>query len=162
MTSSARARFFPLPLKQSTISIHPQAIHRKNFPNSSKVLFHFTDSKKQQQQQQQQIPRSLIHIRESIDQIMTEWTKKQYNAYYNAYMPWIEDKYLAWFGENKTSYTAKGVCVRNPLPKTLSFPRSFPPAPFLSLPPPPSPDREKKKAQLTPFPPRELGRTQRI
>lgn len=24
-------------------------------------------------------------------------------------MPWIEDKYLAWFGENKTSYTAKGI-----------------------------------------------------
>ena len=22
-------------------------------------------------------------------------------------MPWLEDKYLAWFGENKTSYTAK-------------------------------------------------------
>ncbi|MCJ1413526.1 hypothetical protein MMC19_007632 [Ptychographa xylographoides] len=22
-------------------------------------------------------------------------------------MPWVEDKYLAWFGENKTSYTAK-------------------------------------------------------
>ena len=22
-------------------------------------------------------------------------------------MPWIEDKYLQWFGENKTSYTAK-------------------------------------------------------
>lgn len=38
---------------------------------------------------------------------MTEWTKKQYNSYYNSYMPWIEDKYLAWFGENKTSYTAK-------------------------------------------------------
>lgn len=38
-----------------------------------------------------------------------EWVKKQYNAYYNAYMPWIEDKYLAWFGENKTSYTAKGM-----------------------------------------------------
>jgi hypothetical protein len=39
---------------------------------------------------------------------MSEWAKKQYNAYYNAYVPWLEDKYLAWFGENKTSYTAKG------------------------------------------------------
>lgn len=39
---------------------------------------------------------------------MTEWTKKQYNSYYNSYVPWLEDKYLAWFGENKTSYTAKG------------------------------------------------------
>lgn len=23
-------------------------------------------------------------------------------------MPWVEDKYLQWFGENKTSYTTKG------------------------------------------------------
>ncbi|KAI4124998.1 MAG: hypothetical protein LQ338_004513 [Usnochroma carphineum] len=38
---------------------------------------------------------------------MTEWTKKKYDEYYNAYVPWLEDKYLAWFGENKTSYTAK-------------------------------------------------------
>lgn len=42
---------------------------------------------------------------------MTEWTKKQYNSYYNSYVPWLEDKYLAWFGENKTSYTAKGVLL---------------------------------------------------
>lgn len=39
---------------------------------------------------------------------MTEWVKKQYNAAYTSYVPWLEDKYLAWFGENKTSYTAKG------------------------------------------------------
>ncbi|KAI4190943.1 MAG: hypothetical protein L6R41_000463 [Letrouitia leprolyta] len=38
---------------------------------------------------------------------MTDWTKKKYDEYYNAYVPWLEDKYLAWFGENKTSYTAK-------------------------------------------------------
>ncbi|KAL8773523.1 MAG: hypothetical protein Q9209_001627 [Squamulea sp. 1 TL-2023] len=38
---------------------------------------------------------------------MTEWTSKKYNEYYNSYVPWLEDKYLAWFGENKTSYTAK-------------------------------------------------------
>lgn len=37
-----------------------------------------------------------------------EWTKKQYNAQYESWMPWVEDKYLAWFGENKTSYIAKG------------------------------------------------------
>ena len=36
------------------------------------------------------------------------WTSKKYNEYYNAYVPWLEDKYLAWFGENKTSYTTKG------------------------------------------------------
>ena len=39
---------------------------------------------------------------------MTEWAKKKYNDNYDYYMPWIEDKYLAWFGENKTSYTTKG------------------------------------------------------
>ncbi|CAO1598884.1 MAG: hypothetical protein LQ349_000389 [Xanthoria aureola] len=38
---------------------------------------------------------------------MTEWASKKYNEYYTAYVPWLEDKYLAWFGENKTSYTAK-------------------------------------------------------
>ncbi|KAL8786799.1 MAG: hypothetical protein Q9195_008057 [Heterodermia aff. obscurata] len=35
------------------------------------------------------------------------WTSRKYNEYYNAYVPWLEDKYLAWFGENKTSYTTK-------------------------------------------------------
>ena len=39
---------------------------------------------------------------------MTEWTKKKYGEYYNSYVPWLEDKYLAWFGENKTSYATKG------------------------------------------------------
>ena len=37
------------------------------------------------------------------------WTSKKYNEYYNSYVPWLEDKYLAWFGENKTSYTTKGI-----------------------------------------------------
>jgi len=36
-----------------------------------------------------------------------DWTKQKYNSYYESYMPWIEDKYLQWFGENKTSYVAK-------------------------------------------------------
>lgn len=39
---------------------------------------------------------------------MTEWTKKKYNEYYTDYMPWVEDKVLGYWGENKTSYTAKG------------------------------------------------------
>lgn len=39
---------------------------------------------------------------------MTEWTKKKYNDAYTEYMPWIEDKVLGYWGENKTSYTAKG------------------------------------------------------
>ncbi|KAL8716109.1 MAG: hypothetical protein Q9220_000014 [cf. Caloplaca sp. 1 TL-2023] len=38
---------------------------------------------------------------------MTEWTSKKYNEYYNSYVPWLEDKYLAWFGENKTSYATQ-------------------------------------------------------
>lgn len=38
---------------------------------------------------------------------MTEWSKKKYDEYYNSYVPWLEDKYLAWFGENKTSYATK-------------------------------------------------------
>ena len=53
-----------------------------------------------------------------------EWSKKKYNEYYtsctfsvlqlidplltpSADMPWIEDKVLGWWGENKTSYVAK-------------------------------------------------------
>ncbi|KAL6721638.1 hypothetical protein ACLMJK_000742 [Lecanora helva] len=38
---------------------------------------------------------------------MTDWSKKKYNEYYTAYMPWVEDKVLGYWGENKTSYTAK-------------------------------------------------------
>ncbi|MCJ1454077.1 hypothetical protein MMC28_004427 [Mycoblastus sanguinarius] len=38
---------------------------------------------------------------------MTEWTKKKYDEAYKSYVPWMEDKYLGYFGENKTSYTAK-------------------------------------------------------
>ena len=39
------------------------------------------------------------------------WSTKKYNEYYNSYVPWMEDKYLAWFGENKTSYVAKGIAL---------------------------------------------------
>lgn len=53
---------------------------------------------------------------------MTEWAKKKYNDAYTEYMPWIEDKVLGYWGENKTSYTAKG----NPYPSHL-FPPSLPP-----------------------------------
>ena len=38
----------------------------------------------------------------------SEWAGKKYNGAYNSYVPWLEDKYLNWYGENKTSYTAKG------------------------------------------------------
>jgi len=37
-----------------------------------------------------------------------EWVKQQYNKQYENWVPWLEDKYLAWFGENKSSYIVKG------------------------------------------------------
>ncbi|KAI9806113.1 MAG: hypothetical protein M1833_004520 [Piccolia ochrophora] len=41
-------------------------------------------------------------------QTYTEWVKSGYNNKYETWMPWIEDKYLAWFGkDNKASYAAK-------------------------------------------------------
>ncbi|KAL8831914.1 MAG: hypothetical protein Q9191_000593 [Dirinaria sp. TL-2023a] len=41
-------------------------------------------------------------------QSYTEWVKDAYNNQYEQWMPWIEDKYLAWFGtDNKASYATK-------------------------------------------------------
>lgn len=40
-----------------------------------------------------------------------EWVKQTYNKQYENWVPWLEDKYLAWFGENKTSYVAKGMSL---------------------------------------------------
>ncbi|KAL8717645.1 MAG: hypothetical protein Q9225_005134 [Loekoesia sp. 1 TL-2023] len=41
-------------------------------------------------------------------QSYTEWVKDAYNNQYESWMPWIEDKYLAWFGtDNKASYATK-------------------------------------------------------
>lgn len=41
-------------------------------------------------------------------QTYTEWVKDAYNNQYENWMPWIEDKYLAWFGtDNKASYATK-------------------------------------------------------
>lgn len=37
-----------------------------------------------------------------------ESSKTWYNKQYESWMPWIEDNILGWFGENKTSYVAKG------------------------------------------------------
>ncbi|KKY28819.1 hypothetical protein UCRPC4_g00380 [Phaeomoniella chlamydospora] len=28
-----------------------------------------------------------------------EWSKKTYNNQYEKWVPWLEDKYLAWFGD---------------------------------------------------------------
>jgi hypothetical protein len=37
-----------------------------------------------------------------------EAAKNFYNRQYESWVPWAEDKYLAWMGQNKTSYVAKG------------------------------------------------------
>lgn len=43
-------------------------------------------------------------------QSYTEWVKDAYNNQYEKWMPWIEDKYLEWFGkDNKASYVTKGM-----------------------------------------------------
>lgn len=60
---------------------------------------------------------------------MTEWTKKKYNDAYTEYMPWIEDKVLGYWGENKTSYTAKGTLTLSPFPSPTPSPLSHPPLP---------------------------------
>ncbi|KAL2422589.1 hypothetical protein ABEF91_004924 [Exophiala dermatitidis] len=36
-----------------------------------------------------------------------ESAKNWYNKQYENWVPWIEDKVLGWWGENKTSYVAK-------------------------------------------------------
>jgi hypothetical protein len=42
-------------------------------------------------------------------QSYSEWVKDAYNNQYERWMPWIEDKYLEWFGhDNKASYATKG------------------------------------------------------
>ncbi len=71
------------------------------------------------------IPRALPREKPRTTKTM-EWTKKQYNSYYNAYMPWIEDKVLGYWGENKTSYTAKGnqpasFCTNQPSRHHLTY-----------------------------------------
>jgi hypothetical protein len=46
-----------------------------------------------------------------------EWARKKSNEYYDSTWRWIEDTYLAYFGENRTSYGVKG--------KALPFPREI-------------------------------------
>ena len=46
-------------------------------------------------------------------QTYTEWVKDAYSNQYEHWMPWIEDKYLAWFGtDNKASYATKGMYLQ--------------------------------------------------
>jgi hypothetical protein len=37
--------------------------------------------------------------------------KQWYNQQYESWVPWLEDKFLGWKGENKTSYVAKGKTI---------------------------------------------------
>ncbi|KAI9734672.1 MAG: hypothetical protein M1834_002273 [Cirrosporium novae-zelandiae] len=37
----------------------------------------------------------------------TQWMKETYHHQYEIWVPWLEDKYLALIGHNKTSYVAK-------------------------------------------------------
>ena len=84
---------------------------------------------------------------------MTEWTKKKYNDAYTEYMPWIEDKVLGYWGENKTSYTAKGNAASRFYPFPLLFLPAFlsppPPTPLSSRPANPSSPTEKLNTDLT-------------
>jgi len=49
-----------------------------------------------------------------------ETTKYYYNKQYERWMPWIEDKYLAWFGtDNKASYATKGMCFCSKIPDSV-------------------------------------------
>lgn len=46
-------------------------------------------------------------------QTYTEWVREAYNNQYEKWMPWIEDQYLKWFGnDNKASYATKGTFAR--------------------------------------------------
>ena len=56
----------------------------------------------------------------SDDNSWSGWASKKYNSNYNSYVPWLEDKYLSWYGENKTSYTAKGTCSPTPFATSSS------------------------------------------
>ena len=54
-------------------------------------------------------------------QTYTEWVKDAYNNQYENWMPWIEDKYLAWFGtDNKASYATKGAWLSILFPHCLT------------------------------------------
>ena len=60
-------------------------------------------------EQKKQLYDSLPHEQKE-KQSYTEWVKSGYNEQYEKWMPWIEDKYLAWFGkDNKASYVTKGI-----------------------------------------------------
>lgn len=54
-------------------------------------------------------PKNVIPSEPKKDETYAEWAKRNYGEKYEQWMPWIEDKYLAWFGkDNKASYATKG------------------------------------------------------
>jgi hypothetical protein len=48
-----------------------------------------------------------------------KWAKEMDNEQYENWVPWLEAKYLAWFGENKSSYVAKSTSQSMPFLKTV-------------------------------------------
>jgi len=53
-------------------------------------------------------PKNIIPSAPTKDETYAEWLKRNYGESYETWMPWIEDKYLAWFGkDNKASYATK-------------------------------------------------------
>jgi len=42
-----------------------------------------------------------------------EWARTTSKPYYDSTMRWIEDTYLKYFGENRTSYGAKGIVTHS-------------------------------------------------
>jgi len=53
-----------------------------------------------------------------------EGAKNWYNKQYESWVPWIEDKVLGWWGENKTSYVAKGWFPDRQEGRVLLFPHT--------------------------------------
>ena len=94
----------------TTHLIHPEHHIQKFIPTMSENTHPTEDQKKA-------IYEGLSSDQKS-KQTYTEWVKDAYNNQYENWMPWIEDKYLAWFGtDNKASYATKG--MRSP---PLPFP----------------------------------------
>ena len=52
---------------------------------------------------------------EEEKQSYTAWAKAKGAEYYDGGWRWIEDTYLKWFGENRTSYAVKGKFSPQPL-----------------------------------------------
>ena len=100
-SQSLSLSFLPFYQQQRTLLHHSNSVkYARNLPLTQNII--------------------IVHLSSrATTATMTEWTKKKYNEAYTEYMPWIEDKVLGYWGENKTSYTAKGKV-------SSSCPSSFP------------------------------------